>query len=249
MSYHHSVYGPNRHCRVCKQHFGSVPALKFHTLSHKCPGEPVHYSSTTGRLFYRGDNMGSFCSADLFPRTRHNSLICRGPPYDRYVVPVKASEPFKSIEKVNQIRADLEPNLYKERIYNPRYPRVLEGTPVRVGPEDPKNRDDLNALCGNRRRSFRRERHMHDQRALDHGMWWKLSIMCNVDLICVSRASQSPLSRHNSPNYIILIYRYPSYRCDWFTSFEWRFSITVFGHPSNVSFKHLGLHWWSLNLR
>lgn len=169
MSYNHSIYGPNRHCRTCKQHFASIHALKFHTMSYKCPGEPVHYSTTTGRLYYRGDSIGSFCSADLFPRTRSNTLIGRGQPYERYVESVAIDEPLKNDDVMKEVRTRLPSGLYKERVYNPRYPRVLEGTCERIGPEDPKDRTELNRLCGSRRYPPRRVSLVTSQRLTNQG--------------------------------------------------------------------------------
>lgn len=64
---YHTVYGLNRRCDVCGQHFTDKSLLIGHTSSGKCPGGPLVYSQKTGEYFYRGIGTNVIVRQPVYP--------------------------------------------------------------------------------------------------------------------------------------------------------------------------------------
>lgn len=74
----HTIYGHNRQCITCSQHFLSRRNLARHIRGGKCPGHAVLYCQANGGLYYRGSvaqGLRDDCRIYLRRPNNENALV------------------------------------------------------------------------------------------------------------------------------------------------------------------------------
>lgn len=142
----HTEYQENRRCHTCSQHFVDRPHLTTHLRGNNCPGLPVVYSKSNGKLYYYGQTDAEFLERSLFPRMKYNALVALGR-CERYYQIIDANDPIVQYLPRDLPLGTLSNHDYVERNFRPAAPDFPKESEIVISNIIPTRVSELTRLC------------------------------------------------------------------------------------------------------